>query len=103
MFLWDSHSHIFNKGVGTKTAAFYVSWARQFEQRGLNQRADGVYQKALENGAQPGDVVLHEYSVKLMFRNYTKWAGQCLLIMRPAHTPPSLVFCILSGFITSKT
>ncbi|XP_053193454.1 mitotic checkpoint serine/threonine-protein kinase BUB1 [Scomber japonicus] len=55
------YSYIFSKGVGTRTAALYVAWALQFEQRGLNDQADGVYQKALENQAQPAETVLHEY------------------------------------------
>uniref|UniRef100_A0A665VRW5 BUB1 mitotic checkpoint serine/threonine kinase n=2 Tax=Echeneis naucrates TaxID=173247 RepID=A0A665VRW5_ECHNA len=55
------YSHIFNKGVGTRSAALYVAWAQQFEQRGLNEQANAVYQKAVENQAQPVDTVLHEY------------------------------------------
>ncbi|CAK6969581.1 mitotic checkpoint serine/threonine-protein kinase BUB1 [Scomber scombrus] len=55
------YSYIFSKGVGTRTAALYVAWALQLEQRGLNDQADGVYQKALENQAQPSETVLHEY------------------------------------------
>ncbi|XP_056260617.1 mitotic checkpoint serine/threonine-protein kinase BUB1 isoform X1 [Seriola aureovittata] len=55
------YSHVFSKGIGTRTAALYVAWAQQFEQRGLNEQADAVYQKAVENQAQPADTVLHEY------------------------------------------
>ncbi|XP_028252612.1 mitotic checkpoint serine/threonine-protein kinase BUB1 isoform X2 [Parambassis ranga] len=55
------YSHIFSKGVGTRTAALYVAWAQQFEQRGVNEQAEAVYQKAVENQAQPADTVLHEY------------------------------------------
>ncbi|XP_062266940.1 mitotic checkpoint serine/threonine-protein kinase BUB1 isoform X2 [Platichthys flesus] len=55
------YSHVFSKGVGTRTAALYLAWAQQFEQRGLNEQADAVYQKAVENQAQPADTVLHEY------------------------------------------
>ena len=55
------YSHIFSKGIGTRTAALYVAWAQQFEQKGMNDQADAVYQKALGNQAQPADTVLHEY------------------------------------------
>ncbi|MEQ2265819.1 hypothetical protein XENORESO_013072, partial [Xenotaenia resolanae] len=55
------YTHIFSKGVGTRTAALYVAWAQQFEQRGMNEQADSLYQKALENQVQPADIVLHEY------------------------------------------
>ncbi|XP_029903792.1 mitotic checkpoint serine/threonine-protein kinase BUB1 isoform X2 [Myripristis murdjan] len=55
------YSYIHGKGVGTRTAALYVAWAQQFEQRGMNDQADVVYQRAVENQAQPADTVLHEY------------------------------------------
>lgn len=55
------YSHVFSRGIGTRTAALYVAWAQQFEQRGMNDQADAVYQKAVENQAQPADTVLHEY------------------------------------------
>ncbi|KAK2855846.1 hypothetical protein Q5P01_004581 [Channa striata] len=55
------YSYIYSKGVGSRTAALYVAWAQQFERRGLNEQADAVYQKAMENQAQPADTVLHEY------------------------------------------
>uniref|UniRef100_A0A3Q2PE33 BUB1 N-terminal domain-containing protein n=1 Tax=Fundulus heteroclitus TaxID=8078 RepID=A0A3Q2PE33_FUNHE len=56
------YAQVFSKGVGTRTAALYVAWAQQLERAGGNQAADAVYQKALENRAQPADVVLHEYN-----------------------------------------
>ncbi|XP_058468675.1 mitotic checkpoint serine/threonine-protein kinase BUB1 isoform X2 [Solea solea] len=55
------YSYVFSKGVGTRTAALYVAWACHFEQKGLNEQADAVYQKAVENQAQPADTVLQEY------------------------------------------
>ncbi|XP_017295472.1 mitotic checkpoint serine/threonine-protein kinase BUB1 isoform X2 [Kryptolebias marmoratus] len=57
----DLYSLVFSKGVGTRTAALYLAWAQQFEQKGLNEQAEAVYQKAVENRAQPADTVLHEY------------------------------------------
>ncbi|XP_047184547.1 mitotic checkpoint serine/threonine-protein kinase BUB1 isoform X2 [Scophthalmus maximus] len=55
------YAHVFSKGVGTRSAALYVAWAQQLEQRGANDQADALYQKATENQAQPADAVLHEY------------------------------------------
>lgn len=54
------YSYIFSKGVGTRTAALYVAWAQQLEQRGLNEQADALYQKAMENQAQPADTIADE-------------------------------------------
>ncbi|KAM8726020.1 mitotic checkpoint serine/threonine-protein kinase BUB1 isoform 1-T1 [Acanthopagrus schlegelii] len=54
------YSYIFSKGVGTRTAALYVAWAQQLEQRGLHEQADAVYQKAMENQAQPADTIVDE-------------------------------------------
>ncbi|XP_042358797.1 mitotic checkpoint serine/threonine-protein kinase BUB1 isoform X2 [Plectropomus leopardus] len=55
------YSHIYSKGIGTRTAALYVAWAQQFEQKGMNEQADALYQKAMENQAQPVDTVLSEH------------------------------------------
>nr|XP_020444453.1 mitotic checkpoint serine/threonine-protein kinase BUB1-like [Monopterus albus] len=55
------YSHIYSKGIGTRAAALYVAWAQQYENRSMNEQADAVYHKAMENQAQPADTVLHEY------------------------------------------
>ncbi|XP_056150218.1 mitotic checkpoint serine/threonine-protein kinase BUB1 [Lampris incognitus] len=55
------YSYFHGKGIGTRTGAFYVAWAQQFEKGGLKEQADAVYMKAMENQAQPADYVLHEY------------------------------------------
>lgn len=55
------YSFIYNKGIGTRMASFYVAWAQQLEHRGMNEQADAVYQKATENQAQPADTLLNEY------------------------------------------
>ncbi|XP_010787157.1 mitotic checkpoint serine/threonine-protein kinase BUB1-like, partial [Notothenia coriiceps] len=55
------YNHVFSKGVGTRTAAFYVSWAKQFEENGKIEQAEAVFQKALENQAQPAETVLNEH------------------------------------------
>uniref|UniRef100_A0A672Y9E1 BUB1 N-terminal domain-containing protein n=1 Tax=Sphaeramia orbicularis TaxID=375764 RepID=A0A672Y9E1_9TELE len=69
-------SHVFSKGVGTRTAAFYMAWAQQFEQKSMNEQADVVYQKALENQAQPTDAVLHHYRLEEVSQTSAK-ADQC--------------------------
>uniref|UniRef100_A0A3P9PH98 BUB1 N-terminal domain-containing protein n=1 Tax=Poecilia reticulata TaxID=8081 RepID=A0A3P9PH98_POERE len=55
------YAHVFSRGVGSRTAALYLAWARHFEQKGMKDQADAVYLKALENQAQPEDTLLHEY------------------------------------------
>ncbi|XP_032440735.1 mitotic checkpoint serine/threonine-protein kinase BUB1 isoform X1 [Xiphophorus hellerii] len=55
------YAHVFSRGVGSRTAALYLAWARHFEQKGMKDQADAVYLKALENQAQPADTLLHEY------------------------------------------
>ncbi|KAM3861135.1 mitotic checkpoint serine/threonine-protein kinase BUB1 [Diretmus argenteus] len=57
------YSYVHAKGVGSRTAALYVAWAQQFEQRGLNQQAEAVYQRAMENQAQPAEALLHQYRI----------------------------------------
>ncbi|XP_039637397.1 mitotic checkpoint serine/threonine-protein kinase BUB1 isoform X3 [Perca fluviatilis] len=57
----ELYRYVYSKGVGTRTAALYVAWAQQFEQRGMIEQADAMYQKAMENQAQPADTVLNEY------------------------------------------
>lgn len=55
------YSLMYSRGVGTRSAAFYTAWAQQLERRGMSEQAEAVFQKALENQAQPADSVLHEY------------------------------------------
>ncbi|XP_059211852.1 mitotic checkpoint serine/threonine-protein kinase BUB1 [Centropristis striata] len=55
------YSHVYSRGVGTRSSVLYVAWAQQFEQRGMNEQAEAVYQRAMENQAQPADMVLQEH------------------------------------------
>ncbi|KAF5886889.1 mitotic checkpoint serine/threonine-protein kinase BUB1, partial [Clarias magur] len=48
-------------GVGTRSAALYISWAQQCEGRSLTRQAEQVYQRALENRAEPHDTLQHQY------------------------------------------
>ncbi|CAL8315335.1 unnamed protein product [Lota lota] len=56
------YAYFYSKGVGMRTASLYVAWAQQFEQSGALEQAEAVYQRAVENQAQPADTVLQEYS-----------------------------------------
>ncbi|XP_061559627.1 mitotic checkpoint serine/threonine-protein kinase BUB1 isoform X2 [Phycodurus eques] len=53
--------YIFNKGVGTRTAALYVAWAQYFERQAMPEQADAVYRKAQEKQARPAESVMQEY------------------------------------------
>lgn len=55
------YTYVYSKGVGRRTAALYVSWAQQFELKGMYEQADAVYQKAVKNQAQPAETILSEY------------------------------------------
>ncbi|XP_034755751.1 mitotic checkpoint serine/threonine-protein kinase BUB1-like isoform X2 [Etheostoma cragini] len=57
----ELYRYVYSKGIGTRTAALYVAWAQHFEQRGMIEQADAVYQQAMENQAQPAEAVLNEH------------------------------------------
>uniref|UniRef100_A0A3Q2FLB7 BUB1 N-terminal domain-containing protein n=1 Tax=Cyprinodon variegatus TaxID=28743 RepID=A0A3Q2FLB7_CYPVA len=73
-------NHVFSKGVGSRTAELYVAWAQQLEKKGMNQEAGGVYQKALENQAQPADLLLNEYSMNPLTLPWFPAGTYCLSI-----------------------
>ncbi|XP_039594309.1 mitotic checkpoint serine/threonine-protein kinase BUB1 [Polypterus senegalus] len=56
-----AYGYLHDQGIGTRTASLYLAWAQQFEVQELFQQADLVYQRAIENQAEPADSVLHEY------------------------------------------
>ncbi|KAL0967302.1 hypothetical protein UPYG_G00250490 [Umbra pygmaea] len=66
------YSYIYSKGIGTRAAILYMAWAQQFEQQGQVQHADMVYQRALENQAEPVDTVIQQYR---MFQTRTSRSG----------------------------
>ncbi|XP_051510645.1 mitotic checkpoint serine/threonine-protein kinase BUB1-like isoform X2 [Myxocyprinus asiaticus] len=59
----EVYSHLHGQGVGTQTAVLYIDWAHQFEKKGLLAQTETVYQRALENAAQPQDIVLQQYKL----------------------------------------
>ncbi|KAL3067734.1 hypothetical protein OYC64_022064 [Pagothenia borchgrevinki] len=75
------YNHVYSKGVGRRTAALYVSWAKQFEQSGKIEQAEDVFQKALENQAHPGETVLNEHR-QFQIRNHIQAP-----VSAPSRTP----------------
>ncbi|XP_039522130.1 mitotic checkpoint serine/threonine-protein kinase BUB1 isoform X1 [Pimephales promelas] len=57
----EVYSYLHGRGVGTQTAALYLDWAHRFEERGQLSQAELVYQRALENRAEPQDSVLQQF------------------------------------------
>uniref|UniRef100_A0A671KLU0 BUB1 N-terminal domain-containing protein n=1 Tax=Sinocyclocheilus anshuiensis TaxID=1608454 RepID=A0A671KLU0_9TELE len=55
----EVYSYLHSQGVGTQTAAFYIDWARQYEEKGQLSQAEMVYQRALESKAQPQDSICY--------------------------------------------
>ncbi|KAK3506701.1 hypothetical protein QTP70_015867 [Hemibagrus guttatus] len=55
------YSDLHARGVGMQLASLYISWAQQCESRNLNTEAEQVYQKALENQAEPLDTLQRHY------------------------------------------
>ncbi|XP_077076444.1 mitotic checkpoint serine/threonine-protein kinase BUB1 isoform X2 [Siphateles boraxobius] len=57
----EVYRYLHGRGVGTRTAALYMDWAHQFEERGQLSQAELVYQRALESKAEPQDSVLQQF------------------------------------------
>ncbi|XP_076128895.1 mitotic checkpoint serine/threonine-protein kinase BUB1 isoform X1 [Alosa pseudoharengus] len=55
------YSQVHSQGIGTTAAALYIAWAQQFEKNGQLLQAEAVYERAVENQAQPVDTVLQHY------------------------------------------
>ncbi|XP_058249157.1 mitotic checkpoint serine/threonine-protein kinase BUB1 isoform X2 [Hemibagrus wyckioides] len=55
------YNDLHSSGVGLQLAPLYISWAQQCESRNLTTEAEQVYQKALENRAEPLDTVQRHY------------------------------------------
>ncbi|XP_036438407.1 mitotic checkpoint serine/threonine-protein kinase BUB1 [Colossoma macropomum] len=55
------YSYVHSRGVGARAAPLYVAWAQHFERKGLIPQAEQVYQRAIENQAEPLDTVQQQY------------------------------------------
>ncbi|NWH57086.1 BUB1 kinase, partial [Geococcyx californianus] len=53
--------YLYGQGVGAKASNFYVAWAQQLVNEGNVQCAGAVLQKALQNQAQPLEILQHLY------------------------------------------
>ncbi|XP_072537172.1 uncharacterized protein bub1 [Salminus brasiliensis] len=55
------YSYVHGRGVGARAAGLYVAWAQQFENKGQFLQAEQVYQRAIENEAEPMDTIQEQY------------------------------------------
>ena len=53
----EIYVYLFNQGIGCDLAAFYESWAWEYERAGNTKRAAIIYQQGIERGAQPLDLL----------------------------------------------
>uniref|UniRef100_H3BC50 BUB1 mitotic checkpoint serine/threonine kinase n=1 Tax=Latimeria chalumnae TaxID=7897 RepID=H3BC50_LATCH len=58
---YEFYSYLQCQGIGTRTAAFYMAWAQQFEMNGKLQQADAIFQLAIQSQAQPIDTLHYQY------------------------------------------
>ncbi|XP_069743779.1 mitotic checkpoint serine/threonine-protein kinase BUB1 [Narcine bancroftii] len=54
-------NHMYEQEIGTKLALFYLAWAEVLEKKGKVSIADRVFQKGIQNAAQPQSMLLHQY------------------------------------------
>uniref|UniRef100_UPI00398F021D mitotic checkpoint serine/threonine-protein kinase BUB1 isoform X2 n=1 Tax=Pristiophorus japonicus TaxID=55135 RepID=UPI00398F021D len=73
----DFYSYMYSQGVGTKSAALYLAWAQVLEVKGNVQIADSIFQKGIQNSAEPLDMLLHQYE------SFRVRASQNLLPVQP--------------------
>ncbi|XP_041044229.1 mitotic checkpoint serine/threonine-protein kinase BUB1 [Carcharodon carcharias] len=57
----DFYNYMYNQGVGIKSAALYLAWAQVLEMKGNFQIADSIFQKGIQNVAEPVDMLIHHY------------------------------------------
>ncbi|XP_067841186.1 mitotic checkpoint serine/threonine-protein kinase BUB1 [Heptranchias perlo] len=69
----DFYNYMYSQEVGTKSAALYLAWAEVLEVKGNIQIADSIFQKGIQNSAEPVDMLLHQY------RSFRARASQNLL------------------------
>ncbi|XP_036912625.1 mitotic checkpoint serine/threonine-protein kinase BUB1 [Sturnira hondurensis] len=52
---------LYNHGIGTLSSALYVAWAGHLEAQGELQRASAIFQRGVQNQAQPGELLQQQY------------------------------------------
>ncbi|XP_062857826.1 mitotic checkpoint serine/threonine-protein kinase BUB1 isoform X2 [Trichomycterus rosablanca] len=55
------YSYVHSCGIGTRAASLYILWAQQCERSNQPAQAEQVYQKALENLAEPLETLQEQY------------------------------------------
>ncbi|MBN3282223.1 BUB1B kinase, partial [Polyodon spathula] len=57
----DLYSYLNGQGIGVLLAAFYISWADQYEMRGNTKKADAIFQEGLKCKAEPLDKLQYHH------------------------------------------
>ncbi|MGH0160747.1 UNVERIFIED_CONTAM: hypothetical protein FKN15_049401 [Acipenser sinensis] len=57
----DLYSYLHGQGIGVSLAAFYISWADQYEMRGNTRKADAIFQEGLKCKAEPLDKLQYHH------------------------------------------
>ncbi|XP_048452814.1 mitotic checkpoint serine/threonine-protein kinase BUB1 isoform X1 [Rhincodon typus] len=57
----DFYNYMYSQEVGIKSAALYLAWANVLEMKGNFQIADSIFQKGIQNSAEPVDMLIHHY------------------------------------------
>ncbi|XP_024432491.3 mitotic checkpoint serine/threonine-protein kinase BUB1 [Desmodus rotundus] len=52
---------LYNHGIGTLSSPLYVAWAGYLEAQGELQHASAVFQRGIQNQAQPGELLQQQY------------------------------------------
>ncbi|KAK2161830.1 hypothetical protein NP493_1557g00022 [Ridgeia piscesae] len=58
----EIYSYLFNQGIGCGLARFYDTWASELEKLGNTKKADLIYLRGIETGAQPVDLLKRQHS-----------------------------------------
>lgn len=61
------YSYVHACGIGTRASSLYISWAQQCEKKNQPAQAEHVYQKALENHAEPLEALQEQYRWDFLF------------------------------------
>ncbi|XP_029450181.1 mitotic checkpoint serine/threonine-protein kinase BUB1 isoform X2 [Rhinatrema bivittatum] len=72
------YDYLGSEGIGIKSASLYIAWAQQLEHQGNVQHASAVFQNAIQNNAEPMDVLDQQYrlfQIRISQRNLPKQAG----------------------------
>ncbi|XP_008847440.1 mitotic checkpoint serine/threonine-protein kinase BUB1 [Nannospalax galili] len=52
---------LYNQGIGTKSSPLYISWAGHLETRGELQHASAIFQRGIQNQAEPKKLLQQQY------------------------------------------